>query len=300
VDRVGRIWEALVAGVAEGQLELPRFPVLPGRPAPLAGVLGAVADLAGDCLQVNVFLCRPLLLARCRLAGECPVVQRAVFLLDGEQLVVGECGLKPLVPACQHDLMAVLTIATCQFPVSADIAANLGFARRQLSLASQRGARVAHFPEGALSGYAGPDFETFAGFDWKLLRDAVGDIAGCCRRLVIWAVIGSSHRLSDGHKPHNSLYVINDSGAIVERYDKRFCSGDPGGQSGDLVHYSPGSHFSVWEIDGITCGALICYDYRYPELYREYRKRGVQPHRPDEFPDPAAARDDRRLRRSKA
>ena len=24
------------------------------------------------------------------------------------------------------------------------------------------------------------------------------------------------------------------------------------------------------------CGALICYDYRYPELYREYRKRGVQ------------------------
>ena len=73
--------------------------------------------------------------------------------------------------------MAVLTIATCQFPVSADTGANLGFARRQLSLASQRGARVAHFPEGALSGYAGPDFDTFAGFDWELLRDAVGDIA---------------------------------------------------------------------------------------------------------------------------
>jgi predicted amidohydrolase len=79
--------------------------------------------------------------------------------------------------------MAVLTVATCQFPVSADIAANLGFARRQLSLASQRGARVAHFPEGALSGYAGSDFETFAGFGWELLRDAVGDIAGYCRRL---------------------------------------------------------------------------------------------------------------------
>jgi predicted amidohydrolase len=123
---------------------------------------------------------------------------------------------------------------------------------------------------------AGLDFETFAGFDWELLRDAVGDIAGYCRRLGIWAVIGSSYRLSNGHKPHNSLYVISDSGAIIERYDKRFCAGDPGGQSGDLAHYSPGSHFSVWEINGIPCGALIWYDYRYPELYRECRKRGVQ------------------------
>jgi hypothetical protein len=42
--------------------------------------------------------------------------------------------------------MAVLAVATCQFPVSADITANLGFARRQLSLASQRGARVANDP----------------------------------------------------------------------------------------------------------------------------------------------------------
>ena len=57
--------------------------------------------------------------------------------------------------------MAVLTIATCQFPVSADITANLRHIKRQMDLASQRGARVAHFPEGALSGYAGTDFPTF-------------------------------------------------------------------------------------------------------------------------------------------
>lgn len=32
----------------------------------------------------------------------------------------------------------------------------------------------------------------------------------------------------------------------------------------------------MWEIGGVRCGALICYDYRFPELYREYNKRGVQ------------------------
>jgi hypothetical protein len=65
------------------------------------------------------------------------------------------------------------------------------------------------------------------------------------------------------------------AGQIVDRYDKRFCSGQDG-QSGDLAHYSPGGHCSVWAINGVRCGALICYDYRFPELYREYKRSGVE------------------------
>jgi deaminated glutathione amidase len=172
--------------------------------------------------------------------------------------------------------MTVLKVATCQFPVSADIDANLRYVKHQMVTAIQHGARVAHFPEGALSGYAGSDFETFVGYDWDRLRDATAEIAEHARQLRLWLVLGSAHRLSGSHKPHNSLYVISDSGQIVERYDKRFCSGDPDGRSGDLAHYSPGGHFSAWTIDDVRCGALICYDYRYPELYREYNKRGVQ------------------------
>jgi deaminated glutathione amidase len=172
--------------------------------------------------------------------------------------------------------MAVLTVATCQFPVSADIDANLGHVKRQMRLAAGRGARVAHFAEGSLSGYAGTDFETFAGFDWDRLQDAAASVREHARRLRMWAVLGSAHRLGGVNKPHNSLYVIDDEGQIVERYDKRFCSGGPDGRSGDLAHYSPGRHFSVWTIDGVRCGALICYDYRYPELYREYKKRGAE------------------------
>lgn len=55
-----------------------------------------------------------------------------------------------------------------------------------------------------------------------------------------------------------------------------FCAGDRSGKTVDLAHYSPGSHFSVFAIQGVRCGALICHDYRYPELYREYKRRGVQ------------------------
>jgi deaminated glutathione amidase len=116
--------------------------------------------------------------------------------------------------------VAVLSVATCQFAVGADIGANLRQLKRQLGVAAGRGARVAHFPEGALSGYAGMDFESFAGFDWGRLQEATAEVAGCARQLGIWVVLGSAHRLSGAHKPHNSLYMISDAGQFVERWTR--------------------------------------------------------------------------------
>jgi len=48
------------------------------------------------------------------------------------------------------------------------------------------------------------------------------------------------------------------------------------GRTEELAHYSPGDHGSVWEINGVRCAALICYEYRFPELHREYARDGVQ------------------------
>jgi predicted amidohydrolase len=172
--------------------------------------------------------------------------------------------------------MTMLRVATCQYPVSADIDANLRHITGQMRKAAAAGARVAHFCEGALSGYAGTDFESFDRFDWGGLAAASRAVSDLARALGMWVVVGSAHRLTPPHRPHNSLYVIDGSGRIVDRYDKRFCSGDEGAKSGDLAYYSPGDHFSVWDIDGVKCGALICYDYRYPELYRGYKRLGVQ------------------------
>lgn len=169
-----------------------------------------------------------------------------------------------------------LTVATCQFPVGADPRKNLRYVSRQIGEASVRGADVAHFPEGSLSGYAGTDFASFDGYGWDLLRECTEAVLGLAQEHRIWVVLGSSHPLTGGHKPHNCLYVIGDHGELVDRYDKVFCAGDPSEETGDLAHYSPGSHLSVFEIKGIRCGALICHDYRYPELYRAYKRRGVQ------------------------
>ncbi len=169
-----------------------------------------------------------------------------------------------------------LVVATAQFPVSSDVERNARYVLRQMRAARARGAGVVHFCEGALSGYAGVDMASFEGFDWDLLQRCTERVVALAGELGIAVVVGSSHRLSRRRKPHNSVYVIDARGRLVDRYDKRFCAGDPSGKTVDLAHYTPGDHGCVFEIGGIRCGVLICYDYRFPELHREYKRRGVE------------------------
>ncbi|MDO8544707.1 MAG: carbon-nitrogen hydrolase family protein [Opitutaceae bacterium] len=165
---------------------------------------------------------------------------------------------------------AELRVGTCQFPVSSDITANGGWIRKQMAEAQALGADIVHFSETALSGYAGVDHPTLEQFPWEQQRSELEKILALARELRVWVVLGATHRLTGSHKPHNSLYVIDAGGRIVDRYDKRFCTG------GDLKHYSPGDHFVNFNVNGVRCGLLICFDVRFPELYRQYSALGVQ------------------------
>jgi predicted amidohydrolase len=172
--------------------------------------------------------------------------------------------------------MKSLRVATCQFSVEGDIPHNRRWILKQIEKAAAEGADVVHFSECALSGYAGVDIPNIAALDWDALTDATRAIQDAAKANKLWVLLGSSHRLSGGHKPHNSVYVIDPRGNIVDRYDKRFCTGTNGKRPTlDLVHYTPGDRAVTFRVKGVTCGVLICYDYRFPELTREYRKLGV-------------------------
>jgi len=164
----------------------------------------------------------------------------------------------------------VIRVATCQFSVGGNIRRNAAQIRRQIQQAKKGRADVVHFPECALSGYPGVDLESLDELDWDILKEETLSICRLAREKKLWVILGTSHRLTGKHRPHNSLYIIGPQGRVIDRYDKRFCTG------GDLNHYSPGNHFPVFRVNGVTCGALICYDLRFPELYRAYKKLGVQ------------------------
>ncbi len=166
--------------------------------------------------------------------------------------------------------MAKLKIAACQFPVSADIAENCRWIKKYMQRAKSGGADIAHFPEAAISGYCGVDWKDLDGFDWDELVRQTRDIMSLAAKLKIWVAAGSMHRLSGKNRPHNCLYLIGPDGSIVDRYDKRFCTGN------DLKFYTPGDRSVTFRLKGVRCGLAICFDLRFPELYRDMKRQGVQ------------------------
>lgn len=172
--------------------------------------------------------------------------------------------------------MKSLRVATCQFSVEPDIDHNRRQMIKQMKKAHAAKADVVHFSECALSGYLGVDVPNAQAIDWDELVAATNDVRAAAKEFKQWVLLGSTHRLSGRNKPHNSVYVINANGKIVDRYDKRFCTGLGGKKpTMDLNHYSPGDRSVTFRVKGVTCGVLICYDYRFPELYRELKQLGV-------------------------
>lgn len=164
----------------------------------------------------------------------------------------------------------ILKVATCQFAVSSSIKRNARQIAAYMRKAKKAGADIVHFSECALSGYVGTDYPNFEGYNWDLLREDTQKIMVLLQKLRLWVVLGSTHRLTEPNKPHNSLYLISPRGKIADRYDKRFCT------PGDLRRLTPGNRFVYFTTNGVKCSLLICFDLRFPEIYRRFYKAGVK------------------------
>ena len=66
---------------------------------------------------------------------------------------VGQQGKGRETEAIQSSPTGTVLVATCQFPVSSDVAANAEWIHKQLRRAKGMHADIVHFPECALSGY---------------------------------------------------------------------------------------------------------------------------------------------------
>ena len=167
-----------------------------------------------------------------------------------------------------------IRIAAAQSPVTCDPLVNGATVRELMVAARAAGARLVHFPEGAISGYpAGAEAkEALSGWaiDWASVQRQLESTARLAADLGLWVVVGSSHRLTPPNRPHNSLYVISDSGQLIGRYDKRRCS-----HTEITGWYSPGFTPLTYNVDGFRFGCALCIEVNFPELFIEYRELGV-------------------------
>ena len=139
--------------------------------------------------------------------------------------------------------------------------------------ARSEGAAIVHFPESAMSGCSKAQIKSWDRVDWDALADELHSVADLARELGLWVVVGSCHRLTPPHRPHNSLYVISDRGEVATRYDKQFCS-----HTEITDWYTPGRECCVFEVEGWRFGCALCIEIHFPELFQEYADSGRRLH----------------------
>ena len=157
-----------------------------------------------------------------------------------------------------------IRIATCQHPVSGDIEKDCDAILRQMEKASNEGAHLAHFCECGLGGYAGADIPNYDTYDWDKDLQCKEILRKKARSLRLWLAFGGSHYLSDKLPPHNSVFIVNSQGKLIDRYDKVVRVIKPTAakksKGGDEAFYSNGTRTVVFDLKGVRFDVLICAD----------------------------------------
>ena len=86
-------------------------------------------------------------------------------------------------------------------------------------------------------------------------------------------IIGGSIIIKNDDKYYNLCPVINRKGELVCTYKKNHLFSYYGCNEGDIIQ--AGKNPVTVTLDGVKIGLSICYDIRFPELYRAYRKAGA-------------------------
>lgn len=145
--------------------------------------------------------------------------------------------------------------------VLGDIDANVRKIRDFSSRAREAGAELVVFPEMADTGYSMPVIQAHA----KPWTDgAVPPLQEIARSFSIAIICGVSER--DDKSIYNSQIFIDSKGKILGSYRKTHLF--TAGPIGEDTVFSAGNELRSFSFGGLRLGVSICYDLRFPEVYR--------------------------------
>ena len=170
-----------------------------------------------------------------------------------------------------------LPVALVQLDATDDVAANIARAVALTDEAAARGARLIALPE--YLHYRGPD-EGFRASARKVPGPTTEPFAEVARRRGVWVLIGSVAETSeDPLRPYNTSVLLAPDGSIAATYRKIHLfdvAVDDGPVDTESARVTAGSEPCVVDVDGVAVGLTICYDLRFPELYRTLALAGAE------------------------
>jgi len=175
---------------------------------------------------------------------------------------------------------AMTNVAAIQMASGPQPQANLLEAKRLLKEAASKGAGLVVLPENfAMMGMQDADI-------LKIAEDPDGGplqnfLAEQARRLGIWLVGGTVPlRTARGDRARSACMVYDDQGRRVARYDKmhlfdvRIPDGDE--HYAESRIYESGDHIVTLDTPFGRMGLAVCYDLRFPELFRGLLDQGAE------------------------
>jgi predicted amidohydrolase len=174
-------------------------------------------------------------------------------------------------------MTAVCRLACVQVSAGNDMAANIEAAAALARAARADGADFIAFPECVAMMEMGRA-RTLAKAAPEESHPALAAFRALAAETGAWLLGGSLSIRLDGERVANRSYLIDASGAVRASYDKihMFDVDLDGGESyRESATYRPGESLTLADTPWGRLGMTICYDLRFPRLYRDLAHAGA-------------------------
>ena len=168
-----------------------------------------------------------------------------------------------------------MRVALCQMRSGEDVEENLRIAEKLVREAADGQADLAALPE--MFTYLGPAAGRAAAAE-PVPGPTTERLAAIARERGMW-VLGGSVIESDGEGVYATSVLLDREGELVARYRKiHLFDVDLPGQSPfrESSTFTPGDQLVTHDTDAGRVGLSICYDLRFPELYRGLMVMGAE------------------------
>lgn len=185
---------------------------------------------------------------------------------------------------------AVVRVAAAQLPACGpDVDANAVVAEAAVRQAARAGAALVVLPElTVLPYFCADDPEPYRAWAEPVGGPVTTRFAGLAAELGVAIVLGHFERDAGTGMRHNAAVVLAADGTVVPAMGRGGQVGettrkihlpvgdDPPPGYDESAHFAPGERLGLHRTAGLRVGALVCYDRRFPETWRELRALGAE------------------------
>lgn len=167
-----------------------------------------------------------------------------------------------------------LKLAVCQLRTELELRETMNKARRMVAEAAENGANIAVLPEMFNCPYESAHFKKFAALGHE---ETVKEMSAWAKENKI-ILVGGSIPEREGDKLYNSCFVFDEEGRQIARHRKvhLFDIDLPGMRFKESNTFTPGENITVFDTKYGKMGAAVCFDVRFPELFRAMAVQGAQ------------------------